>query len=734
MHIGLALLPIAGASLEHLIDRQQGSSALLQGRVEIAARLGCRALLLGSATLLGSKFMHRGVAVLGVATVIPFATRVWTSDGYPPLRKVDTLFTFAFIASLAGFAAIKGEQLRAAGLIAGGAILLLNLRQPEVQRPPDLDVGPVVLSNEQLLSALMSESLTEVEFSRLLMPLQKALASEVWDAKQLSGLFARLSVNSDQLSEGYRKLLAALTEKQVSLMLPHLVLERQFPVVLRDLILYRENVQTTIQRSSEAVRRQAVKTVALLFEQRHRTLSKQPPLNGSEMQWPATASFEGQQRLVRTYFDLALNGAPEAPLPEVMLLSGNFSTYCHNWQLLTECILSDLAWAETIPEMDGMVIRRLQVTIEAKTGKLLRLELPMTNGRHFGGDAIPAESCSFSLNYQDFAHSVSHGHRFMIGPIIWAGLKEKVKTIAGLSEQGARVLEETLLFYSSDVYRRLVSVTKKINIPEFGRQADLSLSALGEDRTAYSDLTLQVGDAKLEVHRIVLSQCGAFEPMVAGPFVEGKQDLIELKETSSDAMRLLLNWIYTGSDSSVSPLLKQTAAKYNVSLEAPLSRSQFWGGDRPYEQFSDVTFQLSPEMAIKAHKCIVVPLCRRLESMVQQSNGVVQVEGMSPELFQALLKYLYTAELPDDSVLIGQLLWMADEWEMQELKEHCQAAYLDCQEVGTERGLIGLSLLAEATDAALLEVVSAMLLKQNSNAQKWLSAMKSLDQFPKNSD
>ena len=65
-----------------------------------------------------------------------------------------------------------------------------------------------------------------------------------------------------------------------------------------------------------------------------------------------------------------------------------------------------------------------------------------------------------------------------------------------------------------------------------------------------SDLTLEVGEEKklIPVHKVILAaRCDFFRTMFSGPFLESTSSTLSLPHTNSDALDIVLRFIYTGS-------------------------------------------------------------------------------------------------------------------------------------------------------------------------------------------
>lgn len=95
------------------------------------------------------------------------------------------------------------------------------------------------------------------------------------------------------------------------------------------------------------------------------------------------------------------------------------------------------------------------------------------------------------------------------------------------------------------------------------------------------------------------------------------------------------------------------------------------------ENFSDVVFLVKDKM-FKAHRSILAVRCRYFDSIfnsnVKESlETCIPVDNVEPEIFEAVLKYIYTNQIPNNLELIVKNLWLAtDKFELKCLKEACQ--------------------------------------------------------------
>ena len=94
--------------------------------------------------------------------------------------------------------------------------------------------------------------------------------------------------------------------------------------------------------------------------------------------------------------------------------------------------------------------------------------------------------------------------------------------------------------------------------------------------------------------------------------------------------------------------------------------------------FSDVVIKVNNE-SLKAHKCILASRSAKFEAMFSSDlcearTSIVQVEYPYPDLFKAMLHWIYCGEIrfPDDIFELFELMLLTDEYVITDLKEKCE--------------------------------------------------------------
>ncbi|XP_039170655.1 BTB/POZ domain-containing protein At4g08455-like [Eucalyptus grandis] len=120
-------------------------------------------------------------------------------------------------------------------------------------------------------------------------------------------------------------------------------------------------------------------------------------------------------------------------------------------------------------------------------------------------------------------------------------------------------------------------------------------------------------------------------------------------------------------------------------LEAKNLFLSSWNGtnNNPPSGFSDIVLvaidgpEGVPSTPVSAHRVILASRSEvfkvMLESEMQESQkGVVNISNTSPDVLQAFVKFLYTAEVCLDEQNAWELLPLADKYQVMSLKAHCE--------------------------------------------------------------
>lgn len=116
---------------------------------------------------------------------------------------------------------------------------------------------------------------------------------------------------------------------------------------------------------------------------------------------------------------------------------------------------------------------------------------------------------------------------------------------------------------------------------------------------------------------------------------------------------------------------------FNLSVSNPLKTSLFslfQKGD-----YSDITLRINGSLDIKAHKCILASRSAKFEAMFnsklcEEQNSLVEIKDRNSELFRLMLMWIYCSEIkfPSDLQEVFNLLLLADEYMLNDLKEKCE--------------------------------------------------------------
>jgi len=99
-----------------------------------------------------------------------------------------------------------------------------------------------------------------------------------------------------------------------------------------------------------------------------------------------------------------------------------------------------------------------------------------------------------------------------------------------------------------------------------------------------------------------------------------------------------------------------------------------------HKLFADITFLIEGQK-VTAHKCVLAARCEKFRAMLQNSFK----EGQQSEIvlecklapFQAMLEYLYTDNIPSDCELLFDVLALAEEYLLLQLKSICEVKLLE---------------------------------------------------------
>lgn len=93
-------------------------------------------------------------------------------------------------------------------------------------------------------------------------------------------------------------------------------------------------------------------------------------------------------------------------------------------------------------------------------------------------------------------------------------------------------------------------------------------------------------------------------------------------------------------------------------------------------EFADMTFKLNNQRIIKAHKTILIARSSVFSAMFshdmkEQFKSEVIISDISAEVFEGMLEYIYTDKVTNLDALASELLYAADKYALEGLKEQC---------------------------------------------------------------
>ncbi|XP_063973099.1 speckle-type POZ protein-like [Diachasmimorpha longicaudata] len=98
-------------------------------------------------------------------------------------------------------------------------------------------------------------------------------------------------------------------------------------------------------------------------------------------------------------------------------------------------------------------------------------------------------------------------------------------------------------------------------------------------------------------------------------------------------------------------------------------------------KFRDITFDLAGEM-IHAHRAVLSARSVVFETMFKYYGTVVPINDIEPEVFKAMITYLYTDTVPKLKEAAGPLLEVAERFGLDSLKAMCEPILFDTVTTG----------------------------------------------------
>merc|ERR1719481_303442 len=140
-------------------------------------------------------------------------------------------------------------------------------------------------------------------------------------------------------------------------------------------------------------------------------------------------------------------------------------------------------------------------------------------------------------------------------------------------------------------------------------------------------------------------------------------------------------------------------------------------------EYADVTI-VCDDKTFKCHKIILAsrsPVFKTMfdADMKEKEAGSVEIKNMTPEVLENMLKYIYTSEAPDIDALTQELLAAAEQYQLEKLKELCEAKL--CSKVDVEN-CIEILILADLYQAPMLKETALKFVTNNigkMNASEW---------------
>lgn len=151
------------------------------------------------------------------------------------------------------------------------------------------------------------------------------------------------------------------------------------------------------------------------------------------------------------------------------------------------------------------------------------------------------------------------------------------------------------------------------------------------------------------------------------PTTQYEQPLLELGFVDGDEIivyKVHFSFTEKDSDITVPPTSYQTDFRYLYNTKI----------------FSDISFLIEGQK-VAAHKCVLAARCEKFRAMLQNAFKESQQTEITLECklapFQAMLEYLYTDSIPSDCDLLFDILALAEEYLLLQLKSICEVKLLE---------------------------------------------------------
>lgn len=103
---------------------------------------------------------------------------------------------------------------------------------------------------------------------------------------------------------------------------------------------------------------------------------------------------------------------------------------------------------------------------------------------------------------------------------------------------------------------------------------------------------------------------------------------------------------------------------------------------RSNPKFSDITLKINGKL-VQAHKCLLASRSGKFKmmfesNMSEQEEGVISIETPKPHLMNILIDWIYSSEIdfPENTTDIFELILMADEYLLDDLRRKCEDALI----------------------------------------------------------
>eukprot|EP00252_Welwitschia_mirabilis_P016075 TRINITY_DN35562_c0_g1_i1.p1 TRINITY_DN35562_c0_g1~~TRINITY_DN35562_c0_g1_i1.p1 ORF type:complete len:246 (+),score=36.92 TRINITY_DN35562_c0_g1_i1:398-1135(+) len=112
-------------------------------------------------------------------------------------------------------------------------------------------------------------------------------------------------------------------------------------------------------------------------------------------------------------------------------------------------------------------------------------------------------------------------------------------------------------------------------------------------------------------------------------------------------------------------------------LKSKIAFLKAWAPEAMLDEYTDVILEVEDGSKIKTHRIVLMsksPVFKAmLENKMEESrSGTIKITDFSYEVLRSFVHYLYTAEIFPDELMAGDLLVLAEKYQVKHLKTVCE--------------------------------------------------------------